>query len=722
MSNTNTQFNVDPELFRGFLDDSLESLSTLEPMFVALETNPNDLEVIDDVFRPVHSIKGNAAFFDLIKTKNFAHRLETLLDNIRKKKVTADHKIVELLLLGVDELKAILSRVSDGESEVDDEAKLEALAKKIDSAASGEGLEETVLHLSQQVDKVIVLLSEIKLPENSPDLGHELDELGSLNQLTMKLLNQTEENASNESPEASGGHDSIDYGAEELNGLVNPLNGLLSKPVADVSEDSVKSIETILVDLTKSVDEAAGKIVDAMLEDYRIMMSSAVGYDDLLRDLLSAKMEELKPLLKSTSKSAVAEKPEGKPKEKTESSASSSGRTMRISEEKVDDFMKYVGELIMISDSLNFLEQKLESTNLTKEFHATSVAFRNLSEKLQSSLLEIRKVPARGLTQRIPRMVRDLADKLKKEVKVNIKGEDVSIDKTLLESLGDPVTHMVRNCMDHGLEMPGQREENNKPRAGTINIEIAQVGEEIQFIIEDDGKGIDPEVIRNKAVEKGLASASHAATLNDHQIIQYIMQPGFSTAATISDVSGRGVGMDVVRTNVERECNGTIEISSQVGQGTLIKLHMPANTTVVVVSCLLLGVGDSRFLIPVENIKQLIRVDDSAVSTIQGKGEMVMIREQLYPLVRLHEYYDIPPKHSSVSDGLIVLVESNHEYMALFLDEVFGQQRVVVKDLEGELANMDSIRGAAVLGDNKVGMVVDVSSLVTHHSEQPMAV
>ena len=720
MNSTKPQFDIDPELFRGFLDDSLESLASLEPIFIHLEADPNDLEVVDQVFRPVHSIKGNAGFFKLSQTNNFAHRLETLLDRIRKREMLADHNVVELLLQGVDELKAMLVRVSEGLDEVADQGHLEQLGRQLDTATNGYSIEEHFRLLSERITELASLARQANLEETASEVLLEVETVAELNQTLVKILGTDQADKKEPGLTNDDGTDK-NYFFKETNvsSEIHTLSNILSQPVSgNLDQESVRQVEDALKELEQKLNDQAADIADAMLDDYNTMINSAVGFDGLLRELLADKLSQMKSLLQSQPKEPNDSPDTNENNNSISSRASSSTgptRTMRIAEEKLDDFMKYVGELIMVSDSLDFLQRKLENTTVAnqiiKEFRQTKNAFRLLSDQLQGSLLEIRKVPARTLLQRIPRMARDLSDNLDKKVDVEISGDDILIDKTLLEALNDPITHLVRNCLDHGIEPPQQRQQVNKPETGTIKVVLKEEQDQILFSISDDGKGIDSNTIRAKAIEKGLLKQQNAASLNDCQLLQYIFAPGFSTAAQVSDVSGRGVGMDVVRTNVEN-LNGSIQIDSTPGKGTQIQLKLPTNTTVVVVSCMLVGVGTQRLLIPLESIRELIRPENQNHITIHNCGETLNIRNQLYPLLHLHKIFDIEPKFHGPNQGLIALIEAKNQYAALMLDEVYGQQRVVIKKLQGNLANLNGIAGAAVLGDGRIGIVLDVADLI----------
>lgn len=716
MSNTTTQFNADPELFKGFLDDSLESLEALELAFINLESNPNDLEVIDEVFRPIHSIKGNAAFFSLMKIKDFAHQLETLLDKIRKGQIPANHNIVDLLLRSVDELKNMLIRVSQGQEEVADESQRQMLSDQLDNAVGAGSLDEYIRRLSGCIEKVLFVAQKANLAQIAPKVINEVEMMAKANQ---SLIDMIGDESGEQKPQEKNTTDK-DYYFDDINinNEIKNLDAILGNQITGKSiDDAITQVQMALEDLQKKVTDQAGDLVEAMLDDYHTMVNSAVGFDDLLRGILAEKLEQLKTLLHTQPTQKDSSQSSGK-KQPDKSAATSQSktqqlRTMRVSEEKIDDFMKYVGDLIMVNESLNNLQRKLIDSEVAdgiiNEFRQTNSTFRSLSDKLQFSLLEIRKVPARGLVQKIPRMVRDLAEKLNKKIVVDIAGEDILIDKTLLEALGDPITHMVRNCVDHGIATPQKRLDAGKSQTGTISINLKQKNEMVTFTISDDGNGIDPNKIRAKAIEKGLIRNSESLT--NRQILQLIFASGLSTAEKVSDVSGRGVGMDVVRTNVEK-LNGTIEIDSEIGKGTQITLKLPANSTAVVESFILAGVGQHFFLVPLKHVRELLRPTEEMLYTIQNRGEFLNLRDQLYSLLRIPEIFDIKSQHSNPSHGMVIIVEADHKQAALFVDEIYGQQRAVTKNLDGELINLPGIAGAAILGNGHIGIVTDIAALI----------
>ncbi len=578
------QYAVDPEVLIGFLDESEESIATLDSLFVELEQQPKDKKIIGSIFRIAHSIKGLATFLGFNFIKELTHELETVLDNIRNRKLCVDSTVIDCLLTGFDELSNMLVRVRAGKNQVEDENK------------------------SQE------LLNEIKQLSDSNIRGEK------------------------------------------------------------------RNISKVLDDVTGSVEQISEQVED--LDGLQ---------DEILEEVVEAEKGKAKDM-----------------------AAATTGRTMRVSEEKVDVFMHYVGDLIEISESFNLLQKRVDinsDTQLAAEFKDVNSGFNQLSDKLQKSLLAIRKVPAGNLIQKVPRMVRDLANSLSKEVKVEVTGHDVQIDKSMIEALESPINHLVRNCVDHGIETPEERKKAGKNETGMIRIDIAEHGEDVIIKIEDDGAGIDPEKIRKKAIQMGLVTDEQTAQLNDRDVLKFIFSSGFSTAKKVSDVSGRGVGMDVVRTNVE-SLKGSIDLQSTLGQGSTVTLRLPSSLTVLVVNGMLASVGDQQYIIKVEDIYEAIRPKPEEITTVQGHAECLHIHGQIYPLIRLHELFGVETELTDPAEAMVILAKNKDSCGAILVDNILGQQRAVVKELDKQFSYLNTVTGTAILANTRVGLVLDIPGIL----------
>jgi len=589
MKEKTVQYDVDPELLGNFLDESEESLQSLDSLFIEFEQNPQSKEIIESVFRVAHSIKGLSAFLGFRSIKNLTHELETVLDNIRNDRLCVNKTIIDCLLVGFDEVCNMITRVRKNMSQVADEKQLQKL-----------------------IDEIIGL-SDSEIEDRNADVSKTLDDV-------------------------SGAVEQISDGVEEL-----------------------------------------GESDDAIIEEI------------------------------------VRRKNDNK---KTPDPMEI-GRTMRVSEEKIDVFMQYVGDLIEISESFNLLQTRIDAnsdTQLTAEFKNINSNFTQLSDKLQKSLLAIRKVPAMNLIQKIPRMVRDLANSLNKEVQVEFTGENVQIDKSMIEAMESPINHLVRNCVDHGIEMPEERKKSGKSETGLIKVNISEQGDDVIVEIDDDGAGIAPEKNRKKAVQMGLITHERANKLDDREVLEFIFSSGFSTAAKVSDISGRGVGMDVVRFNVE-SLKGSINLQSTNGKGTTVKMRLPSSLTVLVVNGMLVDVGDQQYIVKLDDIYEIIRPKPEEIITVRNDSECLHVRGQIYPLIRLHELFGVETEFTNPTEAGVILVQVNEKRGAILVDKLLTRQRVIVKKLDEQFSYLNTVAGTAVLANTKVSLVLDIPGILSEFME-----
>jgi two-component system chemotaxis sensor kinase CheA len=390
-------------------------------------------------------------------------------------------------------------------------------------------------------------------------------------------------------------------------------------------------------------------------------------------------------------------------------------KTMRIEEEKVDEFMRQIGELIIISETLNYIEKRLDvlpgASVVSKEFKNANISFSALTYQLQQGLSEVRKVSVKGLFQKIPRIIRDTATLLGKSANVEITGEEVMVDKSLLEKLESPIVHMVRNAIDHGVEVPDKREAAGKSKTGTIKINAAITNENLIITLKDDGAGLSRAKIAQKVASKQLASQQALEAMSDKEVFDFIFAPGFSTAEKVTDISGRGVGMDVVRSALI-DVKGKIDIASTEGHGTTFTITLPITTTLVTINGLVVAVGKLRFILPVEDVKESVRPTAEEIFKVKGEREMVNIRGNLYPLIRLYQKFGIETDIKDPFNGVGIIIEKEDNRCCLVADAIVEQQNVVMKDLGRPFRNVKSIMGGAILGDGSIGLLINVEGLM----------
>ncbi len=754
--------NVDEESLLEFVSETLDQLNSLEEQFVKLEKNPGDLEIINAIFRPFHSTKGSAAFFDLTAIKDIAHQIENLLDDLRKEKKEVTTEIITILLEGLDVLKERFNSLHEknyqeslSSEETDYLGRLEQIAE-----VKTKKKDKTVF--ATEISKVISEFGEDFISRHP--LVKKLIDLISMGGL--QATHTEKEVYSENAIYQYNGHDLTEY----ISGFYQFISKAKSYPPAEEDYQAFSSVlENLLKLCQKEALEPLVPILDGLKENFDTIRNGAVELDELLISMLEddvnkllktvekvepgeagaqkvgeiliaegkvtredldeavSKQKKVGEILAEEGKISKEDLEEALAKQKDQIIKKPAGKekkavfkTMRVEENKIDHFMNFVGELIVSSEVFNYLQNKIEKTNqfpeLAKEYKNANLAFNELSNSLQKSLMDIRKVPVKNLLQKMPRMVRDIAKNLDKNIHLEISGEDTKIDKSIIESIENPLIHIVRNASDHGVENKADRITAGKPEQA--NIKIKAYTDESFFYLDviDDGKGIDPEKIKNAALKKGLISQNKYDSMSDSEAQRLIFLSGFSTAEKVTDVSGRGVGMDVAISSL-KNANGSVHISSEVGKGSSIQMQVPLSVTLIVVDGLVVRVGGESFIIPIPKIKESLRPKSNEIVTVTKKGEMIKIREELFPLIRLHKLFKMTPEIESPLEAVVVLVENEHWSSCFLVDELVGQQQVVQKDLGEYLKGIEYIAGSAIMGDGRIGLILDVDGIMKKFEE-----
>jgi len=629
-------FDDDDELVEVFLEESEENLEALSRQFILLESEPENLDVIQTIFRAVHSLKGNAAFFGLNAIKHLAHDVEEVLDDARNGRIFITPSAIDAILAATDELREMLTRVRNKAPLVPDEAANEKLF-----AALRECREDASLF---------------------PKL--------SLHQSVHALLS-----------------------------VINAHDGI-PEPIVEAAKEVEATLE-LLGDATDVEPEAAA-VDNSVAADCEAPAAPEAAVDE--------QTEAESPATPDSGVAAAANSDE-EPRAKR----AKPQKLMRVPEEKVDAFMSFVGELIITSEAFAHLQRQLREANTRKDllgrFASTLSGFESLSNNLQRSILDIRLVAAESLTRRVPRMVRDLARDLGKDVRCVIEGESTLVDKSILEGLDAPLTHLIRNCVDHGMETPKERADVDKEAVGTVHVHVERDGNNVVFTVSDDGKGISLDKLRNKAVEVGKVSAMQAEKLTSEQVLNFIFESGMSTAKEISEVSGRGVGMDVVRSSVE-DLGGTIDVTSTAGEGTTFTLVLPTSTTKVVLQTIVVRVGEESYCIPIDDVQGIVHHPEAAAHH-RTFGEVITIRDVEHRVVRLSQVLDLGADDKPLNDGVHIQVGDETTGMAtLFVDEIVGRQQAVVRPLPAIDTSDQLFSGVAIFGSGDLGMVLSAESIL----------
>ncbi|MBD9355676.1 chemotaxis protein CheA [Methylomonas albis] len=674
-----------------FFEESFEGLDAMESGLLNLDLGDVNAEDINTIFRAAHSIKGGSGTFGFTAVSDFTHVMETLLDEMRDGRRKITQPAVDVLLGSVDCLRDMLQSIQNG-SEVDQsdvaEHKL-ALDNELNNAVSNSAsagkhspkdsaaIGAAVLpadEVKQIAGWVIAFSPHLHLLKTGNEPVRMFRELASLGHLTTTL-------------DLQGVPSLYDLDPEECH-----LSWKLEVS-GDIPETEVDEIFAWVED---DCDLAKQPIFQTPTESTHFHSSPEVAINHAARSVSSERTnsEESELDRKSSKKEEAKAAPKG-------------SSSIRVDTSKIDTLINMVGELVITQSMLSLLGEHFELNKLDQLKNGLSQLERHTRE-LQESVMNIRMLPISFVFSRFPRLAHDISSKLGKKIELKLVGENTEVDKTVVELLSDPLVHLVRNSLDHGIEMPDVRLAAGKPETGTVTLEAYHRGGNIVIEVVDDGKGLDKDKLRAKAIEKGLIDAD--AILSDKQIYELIFMPGFSTAEKLTDISGRGVGMDVVRRNIQA-LGGNIEILSELGKGSTIAIHLPL--TLAILDGQSIAVGDETYILPLGSIIESLHVKEDRLNRVVGKGETFLLRGQYLPIIRMHQIFDVPSaKTSKLTEGLIVVVEGQGLRCGLFVDDLLGQQQVVIKSLEANYRRIEGVSGATILGDGSVALILDIPGLV----------
>lgn len=697
------------QFYQVFFEESLEGLDNMESALMALDTDNIDAETINTIFRAAHSIKGGSATFGFSEVASFTHVLETLLDEVREGSRGLAPEHVDLLLRSVDAMRGMIETLQAGETI--DTSDSDELKVQFEAILSGEApCEEVAEPLAASVASSSLGWKIEFAPH--PDMlrtGNEpirmFRELAGLGDLNVQCHTNKLPTFDALSPEechlswtlSLSGDVALDD-IKEVFEWVEDEADISYHALSDSSGGVADYIENAIAD--GGIDQVVAPpngANEAMVND---MLSEEVVAQAALVTSINERIAAPKP----TSREAVAKSsPKAAPKPAAESS-------IRVGTDKIDQLINLVGELVITQSMLGQLGEG-DSEDFTQEKllrlqEGLSQLEQNTRE-LQESVMRIRMLPISFSFSRFPRMVRDLSQRLDKKINLILQGEQTELDKTVMEKIGDPLVHLVRNSVDHGIETPAVRKAAGKPETGVVTLNAYHQGGNVVIEIRDDGAGLNKARILEKAHENGLVNPSE--NLTDEQIYDLIFQPGFSTAKEVSDVSGRGVGMDVVRRNIQ-ELNGSVDVKSQLGKGSTFTIRLPL--TLAILDGQLVRVGDQNYIFPLVSIVESIQVGRSQINQLAGGSQVLRLRNEYIPIVYLHEIYAISADLHSIEEGLVVVVEFDGGKYGIVVDDLLAQQQVVIKSLETNYRRVEGVSGATILGDGTVALIVDIAGIV----------
>ncbi|UOR84391.1 chemotaxis histidine kinase/response regulator CheAY2 [Helicobacter pylori] len=643
------------EIMEDFLIEAFEMNEQLDQDLVELEHNPEDLDLLNRIFRVAHTIKGSSSFLNLNILTHLTHNMEDVLNRARKGEIKITPDIMDVVLRSIDLMKTLLVTIRDTGSDTNNgkENEIEEAVKQLQAITS------------QNLEGAKEGTKEAPKEEAEKEAKKE----------------NTEENQENKAKAPT----TKDFASD---------NPLADEPDLDYTNMSAEEVEAEIERLLNKRQEAD-------------------------KERRAQKKQEAKPKQEVAPKTETPKAPKTETKTKAkadteENKAPSIGveQTVRVDVRRLDHLMNLIGELVLGKNRLiriyGDVEERYDGEKFLEELNQVVSSISAVTTDLQLAVMKTRMQPVGKVFNKFPRMVRDLSRELGKSIELIIEGEETELDKSIVEEIGDPLIHIIRNSCDHGIEPLEERRRLNKPETGKVQLSAYNEGNHIVIKISDDGKGLDPVMLKEKAVEKGVISERDAEGMSDREAFNLIFKPGFSTAKVVSNVSGRGVGMDVVKTNIEK-LNGIIEIDSEVGVGTTQKLKIPL--TLAIIQALLVGVQEEYYAIPLSSVLETVRISQDEIYTVDGKS-VLRLRDEVLSLVRLSDIFKVDAILEPNSDVYVVIIGLADQKIGVIVDYLIGQEEVVIKSLGYYLKNTRGIAGATVRGDGKITLIVDVGAMM----------
>jgi two-component system chemotaxis sensor kinase CheA len=663
-----------------FIEESHEHLQSLNQSLLGLETNPKDMQILNEIFRVAHTIKGMAATMGYTKMTNLTHQMENVLDDIRNSKIDVNTYIIDVLFECLDFLENAVNHVAnsgnEGNSLADDIiVKLhiiltgkteEAAVSQQPQAVSAEG---EMMKFSQYDNSVVS-----KAIEQGYDVFKvkiELDSGCMLKAARAFIVFQTVER----------------YGE-----IIKAV-----PTVEDIEDEKFDNEFTILI-ITNESEAAVKKDLESISEVNKVLFEKVNKIDEEM-------IVESQENISETIRGDLANNEEKDSADESHNKKSKTGKTVRVDIDRLDNLMNLVSELIIIKTRL----EGVGSNKSDQDMGEAVEYLERITTNLHDAVMKVRMVPIERVFNRFPRMVRDLSKELGKDITLSLSGEETELDRTVIDEIGDPLIHLIRNSIDHGIEDKEDRAKSGKPLTGNLYLRAYQDGNSVVIEVEDDGNGIDLSKVRKKAIEKGIISKNEADTMDEKTSVELLFRPGFSTAEIISDISGRGVGLDVVKTKIE-SLNGNVEVETTSGKGSKFIIRLPL--TLAIIQALMVTIGNEKYAIPLNVIRDITTITKDSIRNIHGQ-EVVLNRDSVLPIIRLSKVLDVEESTAENQEEMtIVIVKKGEKYAGFIVDNLIGQQEIVIKTLGKYLSGIRFIAGATILGDGQVALIVDTNSLI----------
>ncbi len=714
-------FEADEEILQDFLIEAGEILESLSEQLVELENDPDNADLLNSIFRGFHTVKGGAGFLGLNELVDVCHGAENIFDLLRTGQRSVTPELMDVILQALDTVNDMFALVQAREPLEAADAALLAELHRLSTPESAD---------TAATPEPVTAEPEIVMPEPEPEpepasSSSSSDEMTEeefealLDELHGGGATKSAPPTSTQPEEASTSSDSDnEITDDEFEALLDELHGQ-----GAFSPDVASSAPTNnATNLSNDSDEIDDDEFEALLDELHgkgkapkpvSEPSAPTPPKATVQPAAKATPKATPKPSPATPKAASAAKKEIKPKapaKPAQTSVPQGETTVRVDTKRLDKIMNMVGELVLVRN-------RLTSLGMTKDDEELSKVVSNLdavTTDLQGAVMQTRMQPIKKVFGRFPRVVRDLARSLNKEIRLVLEGEDTDLDKNLVEALADPLVHLVRNSVDHGVEEPDVREAKGKPREGTVKLSASQEGDHILLTIEDDGAGMDPEKLKNIAIERGVLDADAAARMSDKEAFSLIFAPGFSTKTEISEVSGRGVGMDVVKTKIT-QLNGTVNIDSEMGKGTILEIKVPL--TLAILPTLMVNVGQQTFALPLAGVNEIFHLDLTNTNLVDGQLTII-VREKAIPLFYLDEWLVKDFSGKTREKGHVVIVQLGSQQVGFVVDGLIGQEEVVIKPLDQLLHGTPGMAGATITSDGGIALILDVPSMLKYYAKK----
>ena len=671
-----------------FLDESHEHLQSLNDGLLSLEDNMEDTSVVNEIFRNAHTLKGMSATMGFNKIAELTHEMEDVLDLIRKEQLKLNEDIIDTLFKCVDSLGQMIDSVGNGEAEdvvdVSDLVKKLSSISKPDQAASQAAAPAAPAAAAPAENKISIELADV-----DKDVIKQAQETGMQAIHVRVTLAET-------CLLKSARSYMVMNALDELGDVIK------SVPSAEDLEQEKFDHSFDVIIITAAEEKAVQDAVNSISEISKVETNVI----DLAAEEKAAAATAAAPAPKAAAPAPTAKKAAPAPAKKATAAPAKKvhhSQSVRVDIEKLDTLMNLMGELVINKVRLEQIGQTHRLADLTETLEQMD----RVTTDLQNIVMKVRMVPVSSVFNRFPRMVRDIAKELNKEINLTIEGEETELDRTVIDEIGDPIMHLLRNSCDHGVEEPDVRESKGKPRAGEVGLIARHEGNNVVIMVTDDGAGIDAAKIRAKAVEKGMISQEEADKMDDADAVRLVFLPGFSTADHISDISGRGVGMDVVRSKIEA-LSGHVDVETKIDEGSVFKIKLPL--TLAIIQAMLVKVQEEMYAIPLGSIDSTINIQESEIKTVQNK-EVIVLRGEIIPIIRMEKMLQVPHVKDS-DETFVVVVHTGDAKAGIVVDNLIGQQEIVIKTLGSLFTGLKMFSGATVLGDGRVALILDVATMM----------